>query len=348
MLSLFFALPYSSWAADTTVPTTPVITDDGTYTSNSRGLHATWTSRDPESGISGYQYQIRQDSATGPIIVPWTSTGTTAAMTRTGLKLSQGKSYFVNVKARNGTSLWSAVGSSNGIAVDRTAPSIVTVTDDGTTTPSATTLHATWTAARDPESGIVAYEYCIQQKATIRNSQTRIEAFLAKTKTLVVGYTPVGLATEATRSNLSLAYGTTYFIGVRAKNAAGLYSATRYSDGIRISDTIPPTGTVVISGGAAATNVPSAVLAISATDDSGIVSLMKFSNDDATYSAPEPYATTKTWSLSSGEGAKTVYVRFSDPAGNWSSPVSASIALDMTPPTITVAFPQDGSLLGKP
>ena len=73
---------------------------------------------------------------------------------------------------------------------------------------------------------------------------------------------------------------------------------------------------------------------------------MQFSNDNLTYSAPEAYATTKSWTLSTGDGLKSVYVKFKDAAGNWSNPVSDSITLDTIPPTITVTSPQDGALLG--
>ena len=143
---LCFLHPLPAFAArDTTPPTPPVVTDDGASTSSATQLHATWTSADPESGITEYQYLIRQDSTTGTIIVNWTSTGTTASVTRTGLSLLQSKTYYIAVQAKNGARLWSAIGYSNGIKVDTTAPSSVTVTDDGATTSSTTQLHATWT-----------------------------------------------------------------------------------------------------------------------------------------------------------------------------------------------------------
>ena len=55
---------------------------------------------------------------------------------------------------------------------------------------------------------------------------------------------------------------------------------------------------------------------------------MQFSNDGLTYSTPEPYNTTKLWTLPAGSGSKTVYVQFADAAGNWSSPYTASITLN--------------------
>ena len=44
---------------------------------------------------------------------------------------------------------------------------------------------------------------------------------------------------------------------------------------------------------------------------------MSFSNDELQWSDPEPYTTTKFWTLSPGAGTKTVFVQFRDAAGNW-------------------------------
>ncbi len=44
---------------------------------------------------------------------------------------------------------------------------------------------------------------------------------------------------------------------------------------------------------------------------------MTFSNDNQIWSDPEHYTNNKIWTLSPGEGIKTVYVTFSDAAGNW-------------------------------
>jgi 5-hydroxyisourate hydrolase-like protein (transthyretin family) len=101
---------------DTTPPTTPVVSDGGDSTTNLTQLHATWTSSDAESGVAEYQYAIGT-SAGGTDVVDWTSAGTGTSVTRTGLSLSVGSTYYFSVKARNGEGLWSAVGSSNGILV---------------------------------------------------------------------------------------------------------------------------------------------------------------------------------------------------------------------------------------
>jgi len=95
------------------------------------------------------------------------------------------------------------------------------------------------------------------------------------------------------------------------------------------ADTTPPNGaTVVIEGGAATTADLTVDLVLSASDAGsgmGAGAQMRFSNDGATWSPAEPFATTKTgWELfayggSLDEGMKTVYARFADAAGNWTS-----------------------------
>ena len=108
------------------------------------------------------------------------------------------------------------------------------------------------------------------------------------------------------------------------------------------ADTSPPTGTVVINAGAAATNSRTVTLTLAATDDQSAVTQMRFSNTGSSFSKAEAYATTKTWTLSSGAGTKTVYVQFKDAVGNWSSaPITDTIVLDTTAPT-DLAANRDG------
>lgn len=89
----------------------------------------------------------------------------------------------------------------------------------------------------------------------------------------------------------------------------------------------PPTGSVVIDGGARSTKKSIVRLTLSAKDPkpgSGMES-MQVSNDGKTWSEWEPYATSKSWTLPKGKGTKTVYVAFRDRAGNVSPTVSDTI-----------------------
>jgi hypothetical protein len=192
-----------------------VVTDDGDHTTSNTQLHATWSSSDNESGIAEYQYAI-STTAGGTDVVGWTSAGTATAITHTGLSLTTGTKYYISVKARNAAGLWSPAGLSDGIVCDSTAPSTPVVTDDGDHTTSNTQLHATWSST-DDETGIVEYQYAIGTSAGATD---------------VVGWTSAGTATEVTHTELSLTTGTKYYISVKAKNGAGLWSEVGSSDGI--------------------------------------------------------------------------------------------------------------------
>jgi len=94
------------------------------------------------------------------------------------------------------------------------------------------------------------------------------------------------------------------------------------------ADTIAPTGSITISGGASSTSSNAVTLTLAASDTGGSgLAQMQFSNDGVSWSAWQAYATSKSWTLTSGDGTKTVYARFSDVAGNVSTPYSDSIEL---------------------
>jgi len=118
---------------------------------------------------------------------------------------------------------------------------------------------------------------------------------------------------------------------VQFKDAYG-YTSGSYSDTI-ILDTAPPSGTVLVNGGDAYTSSTSVTLALSCTDTTSGCVAMQISNDGAAWSTEEPPAASRAWTLTAGDGEKTVYARYKDNAGNWSSPVTDTIILDTAPPT---------------
>ena len=91
----------------------------------------------------------------------------------------------------------------------------------------------------------------------------------------------------------------------------------------------------MINAGAAATNSTAVMLSLTATDAVTSVTQIRFSNNGTSFSTAEAIASTKAWTLSTGAGTKTVYVQFKDAAGNWSTPVTDTIVLDTTAPTIS-------------
>jgi hypothetical protein len=101
-----------------------------------------------------------------------------------------------------------------------------------------------------------------------------------------------------------------------------------------------PTGTLSILAGTGAntgySSSSTVTLALSATDPCAPLK-MSFSSDGVTYSTPEAYATSKAFALTSGNGNRSVWVRYIDGAGN-TSVASASVRVDGTVPTTPGAF----------
>ena len=94
-------------------------------------------------------------------------------------------------------------------------------------------------------------------------------------------------------------------------------------------------GTIAINGGAAFSTSANVTLSLWASDSIGVVTQMCFSNDAANWSAWEPYQPTQNWTLTTGDGSKTVYVMFEDQFDNTSA-FSASILLDTGAPVISL------------
>ncbi|MFQ5979663.1 MAG: PKD domain-containing protein [Candidatus Heimdallarchaeota archaeon] len=93
-------------------------------------------------------------------------------------------------------------------------------------------------------------------------------------------------------------------------------------------DTTPPSVTLSINNDASSTISVDVSLAIDAVDDSDVV-LMRFSNSGSSWTAWESFASSKSWTIPSGDGLKSVFVQVKDPAGNIAE-TSDDILLDTT------------------
>lgn len=102
---------------------------------------------------------------------------------------------------------------------DPTPPPAPAVTDEGESTTYTYQLYAQWTC-QDPESAIVEYQYRITQDSP--------------TGVVIREWTSTGVDNYVTAGGLDLIGGKTYYFGVKAKNAAGLWSKVGYSDGITV------------------------------------------------------------------------------------------------------------------
>jgi hypothetical protein len=133
---------------------------------------------------------------------------------------------------------------------------------------------------------------------------------------------------------LAGAAGSLWLFGGAARDSVQIVNASNDLWRMTIPDTTPPTGTVVINGNRSVTNNVNATLSLTWSDGTGSgVVRMKFSNDGTTWTAWEPLAATKAWTLPAGDGYKTVRAMFRDAAGNNSIVYSDYIRVDTIPPT---------------
>ncbi|MFA6449986.1 MAG: hypothetical protein WCX65_10975, partial [bacterium] len=209
---------------DTDAPTTPAVNVPDSQTSQTNFLEASWTSSDPESGI--VEYQVSVGTAAGDTSVKdWYSAGVNTQISITGLSMTHGSTYYINIKAKNAAGLWSAVGSSIGVTVNTTLLSGPATINDGlgadeAFTPSNNTLSENWSAV----ATALSYDYAIGTAPGARNT---------------LDWTNAGAVTTITKTGLALTQGTTYYFSVRARNSADVPGVATVSNGIRV-DANPP------------------------------------------------------------------------------------------------------------
>jgi hypothetical protein len=200
-------------------------------------IQANWLGfSDAHSGIAGYEWAIGTTPG-GTQIQGFTSVGISSSASNGALSLANGTTYFVTVRATNGSGL-TVTATSDGVLVDGSAPVAGTVSDGAATDvdyqTSTTTIQANWSGFSDAQSGISGYEWAIGTTS----GGTQVQAF-----------TSVALATSASNGSLSLVSGTTYFVTVRATNGSGLTVAAS-SDGVTVDASAPVAGTVNDGSGA--------------------------------------------------------------------------------------------------
>lgn len=103
---------------------------------------------------------------------------------------------------------------------------------------------------------------------------------------------------------------------------------------VRIDRTIPNNTGVVINSNDEYTNSINVNLTLRASDSASGVSKMQIRNDNGSWNTEENNETFKAWALNTGDGTRTVRVRFKDLAGNWSPEETDTIKLDTTAPVV--------------
>ncbi|MDP2905765.1 MAG: discoidin domain-containing protein [Candidatus Omnitrophota bacterium] len=163
---------------------------------------------------------------------------------------------------------------------------------------------------------------------------------------LQIDLSSVGGKANPTQRDISLS-GTYRYVRIYIEKCQNyypiIYGVAVSGQAAPTQDVTPPTGSINIAGGAASTSSMDVNLALLAQDSESGVSEMKFSNDNSTWSAAEPYAINKAWALSAGIGTKTVYAKFKDKAGNWSAAYFDTISFPNQAPKVVTLSPSQGS-----
>jgi hypothetical protein len=109
-----------------------------------------------------------------------------------------------------------------------------------------------------------------------------------------------------------------------------------------VLDTVPPVVGISINGGAGLTGSRTVSVTLAVTDDLQATT-MWLGEDPALQGAwPLPFATPTVWTLSEGDGPKTIFARVVDAAGNVGPIAEAAIVLDTAPPVLRLQL-GDGS-----
>lgn len=213
------------------IPSKIAFVNDGTgldlrFSAEPDVLSANWAaSTGGLSGVKNYWYAIGTTSG-GTDLVDWTNNGLNLSVTRTGLNLIHGRTYYFAVKVENNAGYLSLPVFSDGQAVDLTPPVILFLVFNIAT-------GRILPIASDNESGIISYYYAIGT---------------APGSTDLVDWTDNGDNPSIERRDLVLTPGCIYYCSVKAKNGAGAFSKVAGSTG-QIYDPTPPAQISVVNDG---------------------------------------------------------------------------------------------------
>ena len=154
-------------------------------------------------------------------------------------------------------------------------------------------------------------------------------------------YSDAGAWTSGSSYSFADGDGTYEFYTIATDVAGNVEAAPSTADAAITLDTLVPTGSVSINSGNAYITSTGVTLTLSASDATSGVATMRLSNDGSSWSSWEPYATSTPWTLTTGDGAKTVYVQFKDKAGNPSASYPDDITLDTVAPSGSITSPSD-------
>jgi hypothetical protein len=297
-------------------------------------IYASWSGfSDLESGIASYEWAIGTEPGFDDVL-HFVDVGTSTDEKADGLTLETGTTYFVTVRARNGSGL-SVQASSDGVAVDAIPPAapagLVATPGDGQ-------VILTWSANSEPD--LAGYEVYMGP-----SPGTKINAGLVPSSP-----TPSYLVTGLTN-------GETYMFAIVAVDMCGNRSPfSEPASATPCADTIPPTFTAfslydLSSNHADWTNSQTVGVSMSADGTGGPVIRWLLKQIAAPPTVEEMLAALTSqpsnYTTASPDGQITVYAWVMDSAQNISAAAQYTIGLDTVLP-VTRDFSLEDSTSGSP
>ena len=198
------------------------ISEDIDWQQDNTTLVSAWQGDDTRE-IAYYEYSF--GTAQGDSnIVAWTDNGTNTDASVSGLSLTNGTTYYVNVRAYDMAGNRSTIAISDGITIDFEPPSAGEVNDGASEdiwlSNAFETADANWSGFSDALSGITIYEYALGSSVGSYD---------------IIDWTTVGADTTfVENSGLSLEHAASYYFSVRATDLVENVSAVASSDGFVI------------------------------------------------------------------------------------------------------------------
>lgn len=335
----------SAWTVDTAAPSPPPVVietltstsaDDIDFLTDGEAVHVQWRSASDGAvgtGVVAYEWLLcGLTTCTSPARV----SGTTLRTTINGPSLVVGRRYYFAVAAIDAAGFRSQQTTSDGFIFDDTAPTRFAVEEDrefiASFSPGEVALGVHWSAAVDPETVDVTYEWCLGTSVTSCD---------------VFPWTAVGDALFATTEDFTAPPAGTRVVHGRVKacNPLGLCTES-YSAGVSLDEVDPVAGTAMIGHGFEqyVVNAKEVVVSWTGFGDAGsglasfAWSLLEVTPDgqqrvaaSGVAQSSESFALATSLALSSGSDCYAE-VTATDGVGREATATSGRVGIDTSPP----------------
>ncbi|RLG15771.1 MAG: hypothetical protein DRN71_00485 [Candidatus Nanohalarchaeota archaeon] len=245
---------------------------------------------------------------------------------------NKGQPHYCTINMAIGTISWAGGSTCNGCCccedsgglnikmtvekiADTNPPTLVSFTDPGNVWTDNCDISTSWSCS-DSESGMST---TTPYKLYIYNSGS---------------WHAQGWGTHTTYTHTATEFDNIVF-GLECRDNEGNIGGPWYTTQYTKCDTTKPSSTIRINNNAPATKTTDVTITLSYTDIGSGINNCRYRNNDSIWTIAQPCTPSKTWTLETGDGLKTVYYEVKDIAGN-TNLSSDTILLDTTPPHIQV------------